>query len=307
MAASGDFLPGEDQLGEVGPTYPTVFGLELTPPAQALAIVLLGVAASFALYNFLVRPVRQQITAANQAVNDVQAQVDQQRASLQEVAVLQAQLDEAIQQRVAIYDLLGTSTTLDTLLIDINQQIQNSNAAIEDVLRSDFDRIDQGQLASLGLNQAQVTQIRSQFAGDPVIQRVLYASELWQFTPSQVVPWTAAPPELQGKINSQTVEVSMQALFPQTLNILRNIERLEPLIIIRNLEQEQAPLRGGLSEEDVQGLTRPLNTTFTLEVLVPAIDPSTPPPPPPPPEAAAGAEGAPPPEGAPPAEGTPPP
>ncbi|QQE66332.1 hypothetical protein GFS31_30300 [Leptolyngbya sp. BL0902] len=298
MTASGDFMPVEEgQEFDLGPAYPTVFGMQLTPPVQALAIVLLGVAASFALYNFLVRPVRQQITAVQTEVNTVQAQVDQQRASLQDLAVLQAQLDEVIQQRVAVYGLLGTSTSLETLLIDINQQIQNSNAAIEDVLRSDFDRIDQGQLAGLGLNQAQIARIRAEFAGDPVIQRVLYASELWEFTPTEVIPWAAAPVELEGKINSQSVSVSMQALFPQTLNILRNIERLEPLIVIRDLEQEQAPLRAGISEEQVQGITRPLNTTFTLEVLVPAIDPTEPPPPPPPPEAEAGAEGAPPPEG----------
>lgn len=251
---AGDFIAAEDgQEFDVGPAYPTVFGLQLTPPVQALAIVLLGVAASFALYNFLVRPIRQQITTVQGQVNEVQAQVDQQRASLQDVATLQAQLDEAIQQRVEVYGLLGTTTSLDTLLIDINQQIQSSNASIEESLRS----------------------------------------ELLQFTPTAVTPWAAAPPELMGKLNSQSVEISMKALFSQTLNILRNLERLEPLIVVRNLSQEQ----GDAPEEAVQGLSSPLNTTFTLEVLVPAIDPTVPPPPPPPPEAEAGAEGAPPPEG----------
>jgi type IV pilus assembly protein PilO len=249
---AGDFMAAEDgQASDVGPAYPTVFGLQLTPPVRSLAIVLLGVAASFALYNFLVRPIRQQITTVQGQVNEVQAQVDQQRASLQNMADLQAQLDQAIQQRVEVYGLLGTTTSLDTLLIDIHQQIQNTNAAMDEALRS----------------------------------------ELLQFTPTEVTLWAAAPPELVGKLNAQSVEISMKALFPQTLNILRNLERLEPLIVVRNLSQEQ----GDEDEEAVPGLSRPLNTTFTLEVLVPAIDPTVPPEPPP--EVEAGAEGAPPPEG----------
>ncbi|NJL03088.1 MAG: hypothetical protein HC910_21895 [Spirulinaceae cyanobacterium SM2_1_0] len=79
---------------------------------------------------------------------------------------------------------------------------------------------------------------------------------------------TDGPPELANKLNRQTVEVSMQALFPQTLNILRNIERLEPLIIIRDVQQEIASPPEGVSEEQLAGLTRLLNTSVTLEVLV---------------------------------------
>jgi len=303
MTMTGDFMPEDGQEADLGPAYPTVFGMQLTPPVQALAIVLLGVAASFALYNFLVRPVRQQISTIQGQVNDLQSQVDQQRSSLQGLADLQAQLDTTIQQRVAIYSLLGSSSSLETLMIDINQQIQNSNAAIEDVLRADFNRIDQGQLAALGLNQAQIQQVRSAFAGDPVTQRQIYTSELIQFTPSQPVPLgEGGPPELASNLNRQTVDVSMRALFPQTLSILRNIERLEPLIVIRDLTQEIASPPGGASEEQLAGISRQLDTSFTLEVLVPAIDPATPPPPPPPPaaEGEAGADGAPPPEGAPP-------
>jgi type IV pilus assembly protein PilO len=296
MTASGDFLSAEDERNlEVGPTYPTAFGIEFNPKAQAVGLVVLGLLGAFALYNFLVRPVQEQKQTLESEVAQKQAQVDQQRASLQGMAELQAQLDAAIQQRVGVYGLLGSPQSLDTLLLDINQQIQNSNATISDVLRADFDRIDQGQLAALGLNQAQVQQIRTEFAGDPITQRLLYTSELGQFSPSEPAPFADGPPELADKLNRQTVEVSMQALFPQTLSILRNIERLEPLIIIRDLQQEIASPPAGASEEQLAGVTRLLDTSFTLEVLVPAIDPSTPPPPPPPPEPTEGE--APPPEG----------
>jgi type IV pilus assembly protein PilO len=144
MTAAGDFLPVEDNQGleQVGPTYPMVFGVEFTPKVQGIALAVLGLLGSFALYNFVVKPVQEQKTVLEAEVAQKQAQVDQQRASLQDRAALQAQLDAAIEQRVGVYSLLGDAQTLDTLLLDINQQIQNSNAAIADVLRADPARLD---------------------------------------------------------------------------------------------------------------------------------------------------------------------
>ncbi|NJL03089.1 MAG: hypothetical protein HC910_21900 [Spirulinaceae cyanobacterium SM2_1_0] len=189
MTATGDFLsPEEQNLQQVGPTYPTAFGVELTPRIQAIALVLLGLLGAYLLYNFLVKPVQEQKTTLEAEVSQKEAQVEQQKASIQNIAELQAELDATIQQRVGVYGLLGDPQSLDTLLLDINQQIQNSNAAIADVLRADFDRTGQAQLAALGLNQAQIQRVRSQFAGDPVTQKLLYTSELGQFTPHRPGP-----------------------------------------------------------------------------------------------------------------------
>ena len=150
------------------------------------------------------------------------------------------------------------------------------------------------QLAALGLSPAQVERIRTQLSRNPGSQKSLYISELTGFSPKDPVPYTEGPPELANKLQRQTVEVSMRALFPQTLNILRNLERLEPLIIIRDVKQELAPLPGGGQEQQLQGIIRRLNTSFTLEVLVPAIDPGKPPAPPAPKPAAKEQGGVPP-------------
>ncbi|MGB6014425.1 MAG: hypothetical protein WBG32_06815, partial [Nodosilinea sp.] len=99
------------------------------------------------------------------------------------------------------------------------------------------------------------------------------------------------PPELNGKLERYTVDVSMQALFPQTLSIMRNIERLEPLIVIRDLQQSIAPPPEGATEEQLLGISRLLLTDFTLELLVPVADPTVPPTPPPPAEGEAPPEG----------------
>jgi type IV pilus assembly protein PilO len=286
MTASGDFLPADSdqQFEPAGPTYPSAFGVEFTPKIQAIALTLLGLAGAFALYNFVVKPVVQEKQSLQDQVIEKELQVEQQEASLQEIAELRVELDQALQQRVSIYGLLGNQDTLDTLLLDINQQIQNSNASIADVLRTDFDRLDNGQLAALGLNREQIQQVRTEFAEDPVLQKLLYTSELLGYTPGPATLVTDGPPELSGKLQRHTVDVSMQALFPQTLSILRNLERLEPLVVIRDLQQDIAAPPSGASEEQLVGVSRLLNTNFTLDVLVPAIDPAEPPPPPAPPE-----------------------
>jgi type IV pilus assembly protein PilO len=291
MTATGDFLPAEDdQLEQLGPTYPSAFGIEFTPKIQAILLGLLGVGGAFAIYNFLVSPVVEERQTLETQVTGKELQVEQQAASLQEIADLQAQLDQALQQRVEIYSLLGNQETLDTLLLDINQQIQNSNASIEDVLRTDFDRLDSGQLAALGLNREQIQQVRTQFAEDPALQRLLYTSELLNYSPGAATIVTDGPPELSGKLQQYSIDISMQALFPQTLSILRNLERLEPLVIVRDLQQGIASPPSGVGEEDLAGVSRLLDTTFTIDVLVPAIDPAEPPAPPEP-AAEEGAEG----------------
>ncbi|WOD38287.1 hypothetical protein [Nodosilinea sp. E11] len=295
MTATGDFLPAEENQGleQVGPTYPTAFGIELTPKVQGIGIAILGLIGAFALYNFVVQPVQEQRNALEAEVNQKQAQVDQQRASLQNRAELQAQLDAALAQRVGVYSLLGDAQTLDTLLLDINQQIQNSNAAIADVLRANPAQLDNAQLAALGLTREQLERVRTEFAGDPQVRNQLFTSELLRFNPSPSVLVVDGPPELSGKLERVTVDVSMQALFPQTLSIMRNIERLEPLIIIRDMQQSIAPPPAGASEEQLLGISRLLLTDYTLEVLVPVGDPNVPPQP----AAEEPAEGEAPPEG----------
>lgn len=297
MTSSGDFFSLDTDrttVSEKVVTYPTAFGIELTPRVQVISLFLAGLAGAYALYNFLVQPVQLEKEKLEAQVNEKQAQVDQQKTNLKNLPELQANLEQAMQQRVGIYGLLGKGKSLDTLLLDINQQIQSSNSALASVLRANPQSLKPAQLATLGLSPAQVQRVRTEFRSQPATQKLLYTSELTRFSPKASVPYTDGPPELANKLKRQTVEVSMRALFPQTLNILRNLERLEPLIIIRDVKQEIAPPPAGLQEQQLLGITRLLNTSFTLDVLVPAIDPGKPPAPPAPKPAAKEPGGAPP-------------
>lgn len=139
MTSSGDFLPFDPNRTTAQEdliNYPTAFGVRLTPRIQAIGLTLLGLAAAYALFNVLVKPVLEEKTRLEAEVADKQAQLDQQASTLQGVADLRADLDQSLAQRVEVYGLLGNSKSLDTLLLDINQQIQASNAAIADALRT---------------------------------------------------------------------------------------------------------------------------------------------------------------------------
>lgn len=293
MTVSDDFIPVEGQEEfETGPSYPVAFGIELNPRVQGIALGIVGLVGAYFLFSRLVQPVQEQVDSLESEIVELEAQIEQQEGNLAEIESVRAELNRAIEQRVGIYSLLGTPESLDTLLLDINQQIEVSNASIEQVIAGDFDqRGNSATLASLGLTSEQVDRVRSRFANDPVIQKLLYTSKLLTFNPSGgsgLVTDGTYGQELNGKLERQIVNVRFQALFSQTQTILRNLERLEPLLIIRDFNQSIAQPPGNLSEEDVQGLSRLLETDFTLEVLVPVGDPTEVPPPPAPEQPAEG-------------------
>ncbi|ASC70078.1 uncharacterized protein XM38_010080 [Halomicronema hongdechloris C2206] len=285
MTAAGDFIPAEDnQVFEEAPAYPVAFGVELTPRVQGIAIAVVGVVGALALFNYLVSPLQSQRSELEATVEQKEQQLAQQQANAQQLEQVQANLQQALQQRAEIYSLLGDPQSLDTLLIDINQQIKNSNANISNVVANQAG-LEQF-LRNQGLPEPLVPIIRGRILNDPERRRAFetaYESKLLSFDPSSsgIVNDGSLGPELDGKFERQQVSVEMQALFQQTQAVIRNIERLEPLVILRDFRQDIAPPGGGLTEEDVKGLARPLNTSFTLEVLVPTVDPTEPPPPPP--------------------------
>ena len=287
MTVSGDFIPAEEnQAFESDPTYPVAFGIELNPKVQGIGVALVGIVGAVFLYTQVIQPTQETKASLKTSIEQKEAQLAQQEASLRQIEEVQAALDRAVEQRAEIYSLLGDANSLDTLLLDINQQIKGSNAGLSRVVGGGLQTLgffDQ-YFRTLGFSPQQRERLRAQFVEQPAV-RFVYQAELHQFTPqiesSGVVNDGVFGPQLDGKLERQTVTVSIQALFQQTQAIIRNLERLEPLVIMKDFQQDIAPPRGGVSEEDLQGLPRPLNTNFTLEVLVPTGGPGDLPEPPP--------------------------
>ncbi|HEY9889141.1 MAG TPA: hypothetical protein V6D02_12120, partial [Candidatus Obscuribacterales bacterium] len=163
---------------------------------------------------------------------------------------------------------------------DTNQQIERSNASIAEAIAGNLSAAQSATLTSIGLSQQQVDRLIQTFAENPIAQRQAFTSELFAFNPVGLSSPVADQygPELNGKLESQIVEVSFRGLFNQTQNVLYNLERLEPLLIIRDFDQSLADAPEGIDEEEFNRLgIRPLQTSFTMEVLVPLGDPREPP------------------------------
>jgi len=295
MTFTDDFVPVEDAEELEGPSYPSAFGIEFSPKVQGIALAVLGVGGAIFLFTRLVSPVQTQLSDLQLRIDEKETTLENQAASLRQIEAVQADLDQALSQREGIYSLLGDPTSFDTLLLDTNQQIEKSNASIAGAIAGNLTDAQAATLTSDGFNQAQVERIVQALADDPVAQRAAFTSELFSFNPVGLPTPIGEEygPELSGKLERQLVEVNFRGLFNQTQNILYNLERLEPLLIIRDFNQSFADAPGDLSEEDLNRLgVRPLETSLTMEVLVPLGDPREAPTPPEPEAPAEGEEGA---------------
>lgn len=93
--------------------------------------------------------------------------------------------------------------------------------------------------------------------------------------------------EVKNRLKRQTYQITMLGGFQETLGVIRDIERLQPLMLMRNLQSSLVKTNGG---QEGETLTTPgqaldsLTTTLTLEVLLPLtpaeVAALAPPPPP---------------------------
>ena len=86
---------------------------------------------------------------------------------------------------------------------------------------------------------------------------------------------------MNNKLERRVYNVSVQGSFPQVVSIIRSIERLQPLLVVSNLNSQLDPsaqrlvIDGqGRAVSTAQPEPR-INTTFRLEALVPTGEDAT--------------------------------
>jgi len=250
MTAGGDFIPVDDFEVEE-PSYPVLFGLRLTPTVSGILIALLGSAVAVWL---LLNPVRQ----AWQTNQQIRTEIEQKREQLRDQAEIQAQIDqaqadlaEAEALRADVLALFADEESLDTLLIDVNARVLGA-----DGLAGTDARLERFEL---------VPQEATTPGQDP-----------------ELITDGSFGDALNNRLKRRVYNVEIQGSFGQTQSIIRNIERLRPLLVIQNLETRPAEPSAVLVAPDgtvTQTLTS-LTTTFQLVALYPADEDEIPPPPP---------------------------
>ena len=229
MTVSEELGSYEDDI-PAAPNYPSAFGVTFTPTISGIAIAVAGIFGAAYIIATLVMPTWQRNQELTDAQNQKQALVQQKTASLQQKERVEADLARAKQQNSEVLALFANEQTLDTLLLDFNRLVQSAN----------------------GQNST--------------------SAQLKKFVPAnqtaEVISDGSLGSEVNGKLKQRTVEVTFDGTFEQTQSILRNIERLQPLLIIRDYKSTTAAPSTDPKNKSVGGPPT-ISTTFKLQALIP--------------------------------------
>jgi type IV pilus assembly protein PilO len=273
MTAGGDFIPNDPNL-DTAPSYPVVFGIALTPVIIGTLLAVGGLALAAYLFVNFVQPALEQYNALKQKVQDQEAQVQQAAAIAKQDADARANLEAAKKQGADVLTLFSNEATLNTLLLDLNRQVETRNAGVA--------RLERDRLAACPpwvRNNAE--ELRK--GGVEVARK----ASLREFTPdvkaSGVITDSAYGSLVNNKLKRQVANVVFEGNVNQTQAIFRNIERLQPFLVFKDVkivvgDGTQSPatvnrlfeIRGNTVQFLPNCQPEPkLTTTFTLEALSP--------------------------------------
>jgi type IV pilus assembly protein PilO len=234
MTFSDDLNFG-DQGTEIQDSGPVVFGITLTPPIIGGIVAVLGVASAGYMLLNMVMPAwdnyQQQVTKRDQ----LQTEIEQKKSQAQQISKVEADLATAKQQQKQVLALFADEKSLDTLLIDTSRLIDSSNSkAFGNVIRA----------------------------------------KLNSYVPASEKPILIEDGSFGDKVNSKLkrriVKVEIEGDFDQTQSIMRNIERLQPLLLVKNYDSKLSPPEMSDDKDNpVQIGVGKLTTTFELEALMP--------------------------------------
>lgn len=240
MTVSEEFIPTEEEQEGGG----GILGIKLTPQIIGIAIAVLGIAASAALYFYLLQPALEQQAKLQTDIQTKQQEIEALKRGAAGKAEAQATLAREIQLRSEVSTLFGDAKTLDTLLFDINKIVKAGGAKLN------------------LFNKKPNSQEKMAAALFPKVANNL--------------PSTGP---MGDRFQGMSIPMELEGSFAQTQSILRNIERLEPLILVDDkfmlaLNEDRTEVNNLAVEVDAQGkvirLTDPsLKTTVNLLVIVP--------------------------------------
>ncbi|MEO0407596.1 MAG: pilus assembly protein PilO [Cyanobacteria bacterium P01_A01_bin.135] len=233
-----DYREDDQYYGE--PSYPVAFGVELTPTVLGTIAAVLGVAATLYLLFALIRPAFTRYQQLRQEVAEREERVQNPEETQREIAAARARLARAEQLQADVLALFANEENLETLLYDLNQRVQSVNAGV----------VDEDRRAEL-----------VRFEVDNASSGVVQDSSLGE--------------SVNGRLERRVYNVELAGNFAQTQSILRNIERLQPLLIVQefdsDLDTSDQTVQVNQQGAAVGGLPPArLNTAFRLDALLPA-------------------------------------
>jgi len=234
-----DDLNFAEQGGEFNsetPASPVVFGIAFTPKIIGILVGVVGLAAAGYILLNLLMPALESYQQQQAKSSELQGQIDQKKANIKQIDKVKDELAQAKQQKIQVLGLFANEKTLDTLLLDLNRLIESGNT------------------------QTSINAVRA---------------KLKKFVPVSQKPEPITDGSLgllvDGKLERSSINADITGTYEQTQSIIRNIERLQPLLIVKDYQSSLAPVesRSPTDKTPVQVGPAAIDTSFQLQVLMP--------------------------------------
>ncbi len=220
---------------EIQDSGPAVFGITLTPTIIGGIVGFLGVAGAGYMLFSMAMPAWDNYQQLQTKRDQLQTEVNQKKTQAQQIGKVEADLATSKQQQKQVLALFADEKSLDTLLLDTSRLIDSSNAkAFGNAIRAKM-------------------------------KRFVPASEK-----PVLIDDGSFGIEVNNKLKRSIVNIDIEGDFEQTQSIMRNIERLQPLLLVKNFNSQlSAPEMSDDKDNPVQIGIGKLTTTFALEALMP--------------------------------------
>ncbi|MFM5999314.1 MAG: pilus assembly protein PilO, partial [Dolichospermum sp.] len=236
MIANGELDFTKDQeVTEAKNSVPVVFGITLTPTIIGIVFASLGILGSFYMLVNMVMPAVENYKAEATKRDQLQIENQQKQNQAQQIGKIKVDLVTAKEQQKQILSLFADEKSLETLLLDTSLLIDSSNIQV------------------IG------SSIKAK------MKRFAATSEK-----PEIVADSSFGAEINNKMKRSIINVEIEGNFAQTQLIMQNIERLQPLLLVKNYESKLSPPEFSADQNNAIPVEiGKLITSFELEVLIP--------------------------------------
>lgn len=255
MTVTNEYGPiGDAEQQETGASG-GLFGLQLTPPIIGAGLAVLGIGLAAYVGTQLVMPISEENAKLSTEIDAKQSEVQKQTAELNREAEANAKLADAQRRRAFVTSMFASEKSLETLLFDVNQVVDKINAGIP----TDEQKAKLTKFEPVILQKGPA----APKPGVPVID-------------ADIVNDTSLGSALAGQLRRKVFKVEFEGNYRQTRTFLQNLERMQSLLVVRNLKTQLVEQAPKLEIEFRQGKIVPvaavqpqLKTSFDLHALLP--------------------------------------
>jgi len=242
MTFTDEEIPAEEQLEDEAGGYPEAFGITFTPPRQGIALAVLGFVVAGVLWWYWGQNALQNYTQSRndleKVVGDLEdyENLDQKKQEIQtKVNQLSQEIANIRSQQRQVFSLLSSEESLDTLLVDLQNIVQD--------------------IRQQGGNELELTSF------SPTMDQI------------QTLDDGSLGSDLNGKIRHRTYNVEVEGTFAETQLLIKRLEELEPLLVINNFQTQVTNEQlGNFSFDENRFIvtdTPTLQSSFELQAILP--------------------------------------